>query len=177
MVVKTTFLNGDLKEEIYKKQLGRFVVKGQEIKVSKLVKSPYELKQASKQWHEKIGSTMINNEIVVNDCDKCVYNKFSNGVGDSISLYVNDMLIFGIALSVIESTKKFLSSKFEMKDLGEADITLGIKITRINDEICLSQPCSIQKMLNRFGQSNYKPISTLMIFVNILKNIIELLVA
>ena len=47
--VKTTFLNGDLKEEIYIDQLEGFVEPGQESKVCKLTKSLYGLKQAPKQ--------------------------------------------------------------------------------------------------------------------------------
>ena len=53
MDVKTTFLNGDLDEEIYTSQLEGCVVLGTEHKVYKLVKSLYGLKQPPKQWHEK----------------------------------------------------------------------------------------------------------------------------
>ena len=49
MDVKTTFLNGELDEEIYMEQPEGFVVQGQENKVCKLVKSLYGLKQAPKQ--------------------------------------------------------------------------------------------------------------------------------
>ena len=49
MDVKTTFLNGDLDEEIYVEQPEGFIVPGQEKKVCKLVKSLYGLKQAPKQ--------------------------------------------------------------------------------------------------------------------------------
>jgi len=42
-----------------------------------------------------------------------------------ICLYVDDMLIFDTNLSVINETKRLLSSFFEMKDLGEADVILG----------------------------------------------------
>jgi hypothetical protein len=48
MDVKTTFLNGEVKEKIYMTQSDRFVVKGQEDKVCKLMKSLYGLKQAPK---------------------------------------------------------------------------------------------------------------------------------
>jgi hypothetical protein len=50
--VKTTFLNGELVEEIYMTQFDGFVVKSQEDQVCKLLKSLYGMKQASKQWHE-----------------------------------------------------------------------------------------------------------------------------
>jgi hypothetical protein len=48
MDVKTTFLNGELDEEIYMEQLDGFVIKGQENKVCKLLKSLYGLKKAPK---------------------------------------------------------------------------------------------------------------------------------
>ena len=53
MDVKTTFLNGDLEEEVYMQQPKEFVVFGQEKNMCKLVKSLYGLKQAPKQWHQK----------------------------------------------------------------------------------------------------------------------------
>ncbi|GKD23563.1 zinc finger, CCHC-type containing protein [Tanacetum coccineum] len=49
--VKTTFLNGNLDEEVYMKQPKGFIIPGNDHKVCKLVKSLYELKQAPKQWH------------------------------------------------------------------------------------------------------------------------------
>ena len=49
MDVKTTFLNGDLDEEIYMEQPEGFISKGSENKVCRLVKSLYGLKQAPKQ--------------------------------------------------------------------------------------------------------------------------------
>ena len=45
-----------------------------------------------------------------------------------IYLYVDDMLIFGTSLEIVCETKKFLGSKFVMKDLGETEVILGIKI-------------------------------------------------
>jgi len=47
-----------------------------------------------------------------------------------VCLYVDDMLIFGTNLSVINEAKRLLSSLFEMKDLGEADVILGIKLRK-----------------------------------------------
>ncbi|KAA3483389.1 Zinc finger, CCHC-type [Gossypium australe] len=61
MDVKTAFLNEDLDEEIYMEQLEGHVVLGQEMKVCKLVKSLYGLKQGPKQWHEKFNNVMMTN--------------------------------------------------------------------------------------------------------------------
>jgi hypothetical protein len=73
MDVKTTFLKGELEEEIYLTQPDGFIVKGQEEKVCKLVKSLYGLKQARKQWHEKFDVTLISAGFSVNEIDRCVY--------------------------------------------------------------------------------------------------------
>ncbi|GKA58143.1 zinc finger, CCHC-type containing protein [Tanacetum coccineum] len=59
MDVKTSFLNGDLDEEVYMKQPEGFVMPSNEHNVCKLVKSLYGLKQAPKQWHQKFDELMV----------------------------------------------------------------------------------------------------------------------
>ena len=132
MNVKTIFLNGEL-EEIYMDQPDGFVANGQEDRVCKLLKSLYGLKQAPKQWHEKFDKTLTSVGLIVNEADKCVYYRYGGGEGVILCLYVNDILIFGSSLKVIEEVKKFLSNNFEMKDLGEADDILNIKLLREGD--------------------------------------------
>ena len=95
----------------------------------KLVKSLYGLKQAPKQWHKKFDHVLISNEFSINDADKCIYRKIENNSCIIICLYIDDMLIFRTNLQVVISTKSFLRSKFDMKDLGEADVILVFKIT------------------------------------------------
>jgi hypothetical protein len=73
MDVKIAFLNGELEEESYMTQPDGFIVKGQDDKVCKLVKSLYGLKQEPKQWHEKFGITLISTGFSVNEVDRCVY--------------------------------------------------------------------------------------------------------
>nr|GEV31143.1 peroxidase 72 [Tanacetum cinerariifolium] len=70
MDVKKAFLNGDLEEEIYMNQLEGFIAPGQEIKVCRIVKSLYGLKQALKQWHQKFNHTMLESGFKINECDK-----------------------------------------------------------------------------------------------------------
>ena len=70
----------------------------------------------------------------MNQSDKCVYSKFDDkGNGVIICLYVDDMLIFDTSLLHVKKVKDYLASVFKMKDMGEADVILGIKIIRSND--------------------------------------------
>ncbi|GJS22417.1 zinc finger, CCHC-type containing protein [Tanacetum coccineum] len=125
MDVKTAFLNGALEEEAYIKQPEGFVMPSNEHKVCKLVKSLYGPKQAPKQWHQKFDEVMLSSGFLLNQSDKCVYSKFEGyGKGVIICLYVNDMLIFSNDQNQVGKTKKFLSSKFLMKDMREADVIL-----------------------------------------------------
>jgi ketosteroid isomerase-like protein len=66
----------------------------------------------------------------MNEGDKCVYYRYGGGEGVILCLYVDDILIFGISLDVIKGVKEFLSNYFEMKDLGETDAILNIKLLR-----------------------------------------------
>ncbi|XP_028099932.1 uncharacterized protein LOC114299410 [Camellia sinensis] len=76
--IKIAFLNRDLDKEIYMEQLEGFVVKGQEHKVCKLVKSLYGLKQSFKQWHEKFDKIILEFGFKINGHDRCVYYKEDN---------------------------------------------------------------------------------------------------
>ena len=161
MDVKTAFLNGDLDEEIYMRQPEGCIVPGTEHKVCKLVKSLYGLKQAPKQWHEKFDQTLISNGYVINDSDKCIYFKsIDANVYVIICLYVDDMLILSPCKETINETKRMLASNFDMKDMREANVILGIKITRVSDGLQLSQQHYVEKFLKKFGYYDSKPLAT-----------------
>nr|KAJ0207161.1 hypothetical protein LSAT_V11C500238120 [Lactuca sativa] len=161
MDVKTAFLNGDLDEEIYMKQPEGFVMPGNEHKVCKLKKSLYGLKQAPKQWHQNFDDVFLSNGFALNQAEKCVYSKFdTSGKGVIICLYVDDMLIFGTDLEEVDKTKKFLSSSFDMKDMGEAEAILGIRIRKGNNGISISQSHYIEKILKKFNFENCSHVST-----------------
>lgn len=161
MDVKTAFLNGDLDEEIYMKQPEGFVMPGNEHKVCKLKKSSYGLKYAPKQWHQKFDDVVLSNGFALNQADKCVYSRFyTSGKGVMIFLYVDDMLIFGTDLEEVNKTKKLLSSNFETKDLGEAEVILGIRIKQGNNEISIYQSHYIEKILKNFNFENCSHVST-----------------
>ena len=73
--VKTTFLHGDLEEEIYMEQLEGFKVKSKENFVWKLRKSLYGLKQPLRQWYKKFDSFMISHGYNVITSYHCMFTK------------------------------------------------------------------------------------------------------
>nr|CAN76029.1 hypothetical protein VITISV_016069 [Vitis vinifera] len=155
MDVKTAFLNGDLDEEIYMEQPEGFSAPGQEKKVCKLVKSLYGLKQAPKQWHEKFDNVMLSHGFKINECDKCVYVKDTEHGYVIVCLYVDDMLIVGSDDKMITSTKNMLQIQgLTSKDMGLADVILGIKIKRTSNELILSQSHYVDKILGKFDKDN-----------------------
>ncbi|GJR50818.1 zinc finger, CCHC-type containing protein [Tanacetum coccineum] len=52
------------------------------------------------------------------------------------------------------------SDKFSMKDMGEANVILGIKIKRENKGIVITQSHYIEKILNKFNHEDCSPVST-----------------
>ncbi|RVW28531.1 Retrovirus-related Pol polyprotein from transposon TNT 1-94 [Vitis vinifera] len=160
MDVKTTFLNGDLNEEVYMEQLEGFVLLGNENKVCKLVKSLYGLKQAPKQWHEKFDHAILSDGFKHNNVDKCLYSKTCDDYMVIVCLYVDDMLILSDDMKGIIETKRFLSSTFKMKDLGEVDTILGIKVKRNSGGYTLNQTHYIEKVVSKFSHLKIKDANT-----------------
>jgi hypothetical protein len=107
-----------------------FVVKGKEHMRCHLKKSIYGLKQASSQWYLKFNETIRNFGFKENEEENCIYAKFRNRKFIFLILYVDDILLASSDVSLLLETKRFLSSNFDMKDLGEASFVLGIEIHR-----------------------------------------------
>lgn len=79
-----------------------------------------------------------------------------------ISLYVDDLLIFGTDMNVIESTKALLKNNFDMKDMGKANVILGMFVTKLKDGIFLDQSHHVEKILKKFNYFDCTPVSTLL---------------
>jgi hypothetical protein len=85
-----------------------------------LNKSIYGLKQVSKRWYLKFDETIRKFGFKENEEENCVYAKFKNGKFIFLILYVDDILLASSDFSLLLEKKKFLSSNFDMKNLGEA---------------------------------------------------------
>jgi hypothetical protein len=109
MDVKTTFLNGELEEEIYMDQPGGFVIKCEERNMCKLLKSLYGLKQAPRQWHEKFDRTLTFVRFVVNEVTSASTITMVGTKGVILCLYMDHILIFDTNMKVIHEVKSLLS--------------------------------------------------------------------
>ena len=140
MDVKTAFLNGDLKEDVYMFQLEGFSVKGKEQKVCKLMKSLYGLKQAPRAWYEKLTEHLLNLNYKHFDLDDATL--FVKKVVRSVVylvVYVDDLMITGNNDEYISSIKKELKKVFDMTDLGLLHYYLGIEVDKKPQHIFISQ--------------------------------------
>ena len=130
MYVKTSFLNGHLKEEIYMSQPDGFVEKENQGNVCKLNRSIYGLRQASRQWNILFDDAITSYGFSMMEGDHFIYFKIVGGNFTLLSLYVDDILIASSSKEMLVEVKTWLSSTFEMKDMGNASYVLGVEILR-----------------------------------------------
>jgi len=129
MDVKITFLNGDLFEEVYIVQPDGFAKKGNEHLVCRLKKSMYGLRQASRKWYLKFDQVVTSFGFKENASDQCIYLKKNGSLFIILVLYVDDILLASSIVELLTETKFMLNSHFDMKDLGDASVVIGIQIS------------------------------------------------
>eukprot|EP00253_Pinus_taeda_P006877 PITA_06877 len=161
MDVKSSFLNGDLKENVFMSQPEGFAVKGHEHKVCKLVNYLYDLKQAQRAWYEKLTEHLLKlnfNHFYLDDVT--LFVKKVGKIVVYLVVYVDDLLMTGNNERYIASIKKELGKSFEMTDLGYVHYYLGIEVTQNPKSIFLSQKKYIGDLLNKFGRTECNPLTT-----------------
>ena len=125
MDVKTAFLYGTLKEEIYMRLPEGYRTEG---KVARFYKCIYGLKQSAREWYECLSTLLQQIGFISSEFDPCVFIPTANST--FISAYVDDLGIFGPTNSpFIKVVKDKLSTRFKCKDLGDVRYILGLEIT------------------------------------------------
>ena len=121
-------------------------------------RSIYGLKQASRSWNIKFDQAIKSFDFKQNLDKPCVYKRHQDKVIMFLVLYVDDILLIGNDVGVMPSVKVWLSSQFDIKDLGEANFILGIKLwrDRKNKMLGLSQAEYTDKVLEWFSMQNSK---------------------
>ena len=84
--------------------------------------------QASRSWNVRFDSVIKAYGFIQTFGKACIYKKVSGSSVAFLILYVQDLLLIGNDIEILDSIKGYLNKSFSKKDLGEADYTLSIKI-------------------------------------------------
>jgi len=158
--VKSAFLNGYLKEEIFIEQPEGFVVEGHENKVYLLKKALYGLKQAPRAWNARIDEHLLSLGFNRSLSEPTLSTKHSATDSLIVSLYVDDLLVTGSKLKEIDQFKLEMMRVFEMTDLGEMSYFLGMEIQQFQHGIFIHQLKYAKEILKKFQMEKCKPMST-----------------
>lgn len=153
--IKTAFLYGDLKEEIFMEQPEGF--NDGSGRVCKLRKSLYGLKQAPRQWNAKFDEFLQRFGLTSSQCDACVYVAPKETL--YLALYVDDGLVIGKSIQTIQRFLDEMNKEFETT-YSEATCYLGIEIERNREErnLRLHQSTYIHTLLKNFDMENCNPV-------------------
>ena len=162
--VKTAFLHGDLKEDVYVQQPEGFRVKGKEEKVYKLRKALYGLRQAPRAWNEKLNSVLEGLKFVKCSKEPSLYRKTTSSQFLLVAVYVDDLLVAGSCSRMIKEFKQAMSDVFDMSDLGLLAYYLGIEVDQQKDGITLRQERYANKILSETGMEGCNATHTPMEF-------------
>jgi hypothetical protein len=160
MDVKSTFLNGPIKEEVYvEKPLG-FEDSEYPNHVYKLSKALYGLKQAPRAWYECLRDFLITNGFKVRKVDPTLFTKTIAKDLFVCQIYVDDIIFGSTNKSTCEEFSRIMIQKLKMSMMGELKYFLGFQVKQLQDGTFNSQTKYIQDILTKFGMKDVKPIKT-----------------
>ena len=161
MDVKNAFLNGELSEEVYMKlPPGYSHPLGFPHRVFRLRRALYGLKQAPRVWFVKFNSTISQHGFSGSSFDTTLFLRRSGHGITILLLYVDDMIIASDDMQGIHDLKRFLSRKFEMKDLGPLNYFLGLEVSSSTDGYYLTQTKYTYNLISQASIIDSKIVDT-----------------
>ena len=160
MDVKSAFLNGPIKEEVYVEQPPGFEDERYPDHVCKLSKALYGLKQAPRAWYECLRDFLIANAFKVGKADPTLFTKTCDGDLFVCQIYVDDIIFGSTNQKSCEEFSRVMTQKFEMSMMGELNYFLGFQVKQLKDGTFISQTKYTQDLLKRFGMKDAKPAKT-----------------
>jgi hypothetical protein len=160
MDVKSAFLNGPIKEEVYVEQPPGFEDSEYPNHVYKLSKALYGLKQAPRAWYECLRDFLIANGFKVGKADPTLFTKTIANDLFVCQIYVDDIIFGSTNKSTCEEFSRIMIQKFEMSMMGELKYFLGFQVKQLQEGTFISQTKYIQDILTKFGMKDAKPIKT-----------------
>ncbi|GKD98746.1 retrovirus-related pol polyprotein from transposon TNT 1-94 [Tanacetum coccineum] len=128
MDVKTTFLNGPSKEEVYVSQPDGFVDPDFLDHVYKLKKALYGLKQAPRAWYDKLSSFLIEHHFTKGIVDPTLFTRRYGGDILLVKVYVDDIIFGSTNLYFSKRFANLMKNNFEMSMMGELKFFLGLQV-------------------------------------------------
>jgi hypothetical protein len=129
--VKSAFLNGPIKEEVYVEQPLGFEDDRYPNHVYKLSKALYELEQAPRVWYECLRDVLISNAFKVGKVDHTLFTKTCNGDLFVCQIYVDDIIFGSTNQKSCEEFSRVMMQKFEMSMMGELNYFLGFQVKQL----------------------------------------------
>ncbi|GJR35462.1 retrovirus-related pol polyprotein from transposon TNT 1-94 [Tanacetum coccineum] len=153
MDVKTAFLYGPLKEEVYVNQPDGFVDPYHPDKVYRLKKALYGLKQAPRAWYDELSNFLVSKGFSKGSIDPTL---FITKHGEDILLvqiYVDDIIFGSTNPKLSKCFEKLMHNKFDMSMMGELKFFLGIQIHQSPHGIFINQAKYAQEILKKHGMT------------------------
>ncbi|GKC67821.1 retrovirus-related pol polyprotein from transposon TNT 1-94 [Tanacetum coccineum] len=158
--IKTTFLNGPLKEEVYINQPDRFVDPHQSDKGYHLKKAVYGLKQAPKTWYDELSNFLASKGFSKGSIDPTLFiTKYGEDIL-LVQIYVDDIIFGSTNAKHSKRFEKLMHNKFEMSIMGELKFFLGIQIHHSPCGIFINQAKYVQDILNKHDMTSCDSIVT-----------------
>ena len=136
MDVKSAFLNGVLKNEVYIEEPEGY--ERNPGKVLRLKKALYGLKQPPRAWNERIDVYFKERGFEQCPYEYALYVKARENEKIVVALYVDDLIFMGNSQRLIEEFKKDMMREFEMTDLGLMKYFLGIEVKQLKEGVFVS---------------------------------------
>ncbi|GJR72653.1 retrovirus-related pol polyprotein from transposon TNT 1-94 [Tanacetum coccineum] len=163
MDIKTTFLNGILRKEVYVSQPNGFVDKDNPNHVYKLKKSLYRLKQAPRAWYDLLLKFLLSQEFSKGTMDPTLFVRRQDKDILLVQIYVDDIIFASTTPKLCDQFSKIMCSKFKMSMMGKISFFLGLQILQILKGIFLNQSKYALESLKKYGMESSDPVDTPMV--------------
>ncbi|GJR17987.1 putative ribonuclease H-like domain-containing protein [Tanacetum coccineum] len=160
MDVKSAFLYGKIKEEVYVCQPLGFEDLEFPDKVYKVEKALYGVHQAPRAWYETLSTYLLDNGFQRCQIDTIVFIKRVKSDILLVQVYVDDIIFGSTKKKLCTEFEKLMHKKFLISSIGELTFFLGLQVTQKDDGIFISQDKYVDEILKKFGFSTVKTAST-----------------
>nr|GEU46315.1 hypothetical protein [Tanacetum cinerariifolium] len=163
MDVKTAFLNGELRKEVYVSQLECFVDLDNPTHVYKLKKSLYSLKQSPCSWYDMLSSFLLSQKFSKGVVDPTLFTRKEGRYILMVQIYTDDIIFVFIDPSICDIFVDKMSSKFKMSMMDKMSFFLGLEISQSPRGIFINQTKYALEILKKYSIDSIDPVDTLMV--------------